>query len=80
MRSASGITPSPAFVRQPEGNGCIEGFFRTLKEQLLWIRHFRSVEELAQAVEEFRVLYNHHWLVLLLGFQSPVQARHRLAI
>jgi hypothetical protein len=35
-----GIEPSPAFVRQPfvrqpEGNGCIERFFRTLKEQVL---------------------------------------------
>jgi transposase InsO family protein len=35
-----GIEPSRAFVRQPEGNGCIERFFRTLKEQLLWIRCF----------------------------------------
>jgi transposase InsO family protein len=51
-----GIESSPAFVREPEGNGCIERFFRTLKEQLLWIRHFRSVEELAPALEEFRVL------------------------
>ena len=31
-----GIESSPAFVREPEGNGCIERFFRTLKEQLLW--------------------------------------------
>ena len=30
-----GIEPSPAFGRQPEGNGCIERFFRTLKEQTL---------------------------------------------
>ena len=75
-----GMTPSPAFVRQPEGNGCIERFFRTLKEQLLWIRHFRSVEELAQALEEFRALYNHQWLIQRLGFLSPVQARHRLEI
>ncbi len=28
-----GIESSPAFVMQPEGNGCIERFFRTLKEQ-----------------------------------------------
>lgn len=27
-----GIESSPSFVRQPEGNGCIERFFRTLKE------------------------------------------------
>jgi hypothetical protein len=25
-----GIASSPAFVREPEGNGCIERFFRTL--------------------------------------------------
>ena len=30
-----GIESSPAFVPEPEGNGCIERFFRTLKEQLL---------------------------------------------
>ncbi len=30
-----GMESSPAFVREPEGNGSIERFFRTLKEQLL---------------------------------------------
>ena len=32
-----GITSSPAFVREPEGNGVAERFIRTLKEQLLWV-------------------------------------------
>ena len=41
-----GIVASPAFVRQPEGNGCLERFFRTLKAQLLWVRHFTDVEDL----------------------------------
>ena len=58
-----GIESSPAFVREPEGNGCIERFFRTLKEQLLWVRHFQSVPELVRALEEFRALYNQHWLI-----------------
>jgi len=31
-----GIESSPAFVREPEGNGCVERFIRTLKENLLW--------------------------------------------
>jgi transposase InsO family protein len=51
-----GIEPSPAFVRQPEGNGCIERFFRTLKEQVLWVRRFRDLEELRAALIEFRSL------------------------
>ena len=53
-----GLESSPAFVREPEGNGCIERFFRTLKEQLLWVRHFATLEELAEALEEFRQRYN----------------------
>ena len=74
--------PSPAsdlaaFVRQPEGNGCIERFFRTLKEQLLWVRHFRDLDELQQALREFRDLYNREWLIERLNFQSPRQARER---
>ena len=75
-----GIESSPAFVREPEGNGCIERFFRTLKEQLLWVRPFQSIPELVRALEEFRALYNQHWLIERLGFEPPVQARQRLAL
>jgi transposase InsO family protein len=75
-----GMESSPAFVREPEGNGCIERFFKTLKEQLLWVRHFRSIPELVEALHEFRALYNHHWLIERLGFEPPAQARQRLAL
>ncbi len=71
-----GMTSSPAFVRQPEGNGCIERFFRTLKEQILWVRHFRHVEELRLALVEFRHRYNHEWLIGRLGYRSPLTARN----
>lgn len=70
-----GIDSSPAFVRQPEGNGCIERFFRTLKEQLLWVRRFRDLEELSAALMEFRNRYNHHWILERLNYRTPVQAR-----
>ena len=75
-----GIESSPAFVREPDGNGCIERFFRTLKEQLLWVRHFQSIPELVRALEQIRALYNQHWLIERLGFEPPVQARQRLAL
>ena len=75
-----GIESPPAFVREPEGNGCIERFFKTLKEQLLWVRPFQSIPELVQALEEFRALYNQKWLIERVGFQSPAQARRRLAL
>jgi putative transposase len=75
-----GIEPSPAFVRPPEANGCIERFFRTLKEQLLWIRRFRDLEQLRAAVIEFRDRYNHHWILERLGYRTPTQARRDFEI
>jgi transposase InsO family protein len=75
-----GMTSSPAFVRQPEGNGCIERFFRTLKEQLLWVRHFSTVEELRQALLAFKETYNREWLIARLGYRSPSQVRQAFAV
>ena len=66
---------SPAFGRQPEGNGCIERFFRTLKEQLLWIHRFRNLVELRAALMEFRDRYNHQWILQRLNYRTPVQTR-----
>ena len=56
----------------------MERFFRTLKEQLLWVRDFTTLEELADALEESRQRYNDHWLLERLSFQSTRQARQRL--
>ena len=75
-----GITSSPAFVRQPEGNGCIERFFRTLKEQLLWVRHFQDVDALRAGLLAFKETYNQHWLIERLGFRSPTQVRQAFAL
>ena len=72
-----GIESSPAFVRAPEGNGCAERFIRTLKENLLWFRHFQTIEELRQALLEFRETYNATWLIERHGFMSPSDFRQR---
>ena len=70
-----GAASSPAFVRAPEGNGCAERFIRTLKENLLWARTFRTVEEIRLALIEFRRTYNRHWLIERHGHRSPAQFR-----
>ena len=70
-----GVTSSPAFVRQPEGNGVAERSIRTLKEQLLWVRHFATVEELRLALAEFAALYNASWLRERHGHKTPDQIR-----
>ena len=71
-----GIDNSPAFVRAPEGNGCAERFIRTLKENLLWVRTFNSVEDLRAALREFRDTYNTTWLIERHGFRPPAEVRN----
>jgi transposase InsO family protein len=70
-----GVESSPAFVRSPEGNGCAERFIRTLKENLLWVRSFDAVEELRQALRDFRETYNASWLIERHGFRPPSAIR-----
>jgi len=70
-----GIESSPAFVRAPEGNGCAERFIRTLKENLLWVRTFETIEELRQALLAFRETYNSNWLIERHGFITPTAFR-----
>jgi len=70
-----GIESSPSFVRAPEGNGVAERFIRTLKEQLLWVRTFDTVEELRQVLLEFKDRFNKHWLLQRHGYATPAQVR-----
>jgi putative transposase len=70
-----GMTSSPSFVREPEGNGVAERFVRTLKENLLWVRTFATVSELVEALWEFRRRYNEQWLIGRHGYRTPSQAR-----
>jgi transposase InsO family protein len=70
-----GVESSPAFVRAPEGNGCAERFIRTLKENLLWVRTFDTVEELRRALLEFRDACNTTWLIERHGFRTPDAVR-----
>jgi hypothetical protein len=54
---------------RPEGVSCIEYFFRTLKEQLLWVRRFETTGELTETLLEVRQRYNSQWLIERLQFQ-----------
>jgi putative transposase len=55
-----GIARSPAFHYEPETNGVAEKALQTLKEQLLWIECFETLEGLRQAVRRFGRTYNQH--------------------
>jgi putative transposase len=70
-----GATSSPAFVRAPEGNGCAERFIRTLKENLLWVRWFDTIEELRLALLDFQQTYNETWIIQRHRYRTPAQVR-----
>jgi transposase InsO family protein len=70
-----GVAPSFAFVQEPQTNGVAERFIRTLKEQVVYGRIFRNLDELRATVAAFIRLYNDQWLVEKAGYQSPNQAR-----
>jgi transposase InsO family protein len=70
-----GITPSFAFVAEPQTNGVAERFNRTLKEQAIYGRIFRTVEDVREAVKNFVNLYNNEWRVEKNGFRSPSEIR-----
>ena len=73
-----GIDRSPAFHYEPETNGCVEKFIQTLKEQLLWIERFDTLEQPRARIREFARDYNQHWLLERHGYRSPREARELL--
>lgn len=58
-----GVESSPSFVRQPQGNGCVERFIGLLKENLLGVHIFFTVEELRRTLIEFKQRYNEQWIL-----------------
>ena len=50
-------------------------FIRTLKENLLWVHTFGTIEELRRALVEFARHYNETWLVARHGYRTPAQVR-----
>jgi putative transposase len=73
-----GIKSTPAYVAEPQCNGVAERFVRTLKEQLLWLRPFDTVEELRLALLAFKDTYNEGWLVQKHNHRTPAQVREDL--
>src|SRR4051812_9471732 len=51
------------------------GLRQAVKENLLWVRTFDTIEELRQALLAFRETYNDTWLVERHGFLSPTEYR-----
>jgi transposase InsO family protein len=70
-----GMTITPSYVGEPQCNGVIERFMRTLKEQCLYLHRFRNLAEARRLIGEFIARYNSEWLIERLGYRTPAQAR-----
>lgn len=69
------MTITPSYVGEPECNGVMERFIRTLKEQCLSLHRFQTLEEARRIIAEFIARYNTEWLIERLGHQTPAEAR-----
>lgn len=74
-----GIQGSPAFVGEPECNGLIERFMRTLKEECIYVHHFRTLEEARFTIGRFIQQYNSEWLLQRHGYKTPAEVRQQFA-
>ena len=59
----------------PQQNGLVERFFRSLKEECVWLQNFRSFEEAAKAVKRWIRFYNEERPHQSLRYMSPAEFR-----
>jgi transposase InsO family protein len=70
-----GIRPSPSYVGEPECNGVMERWIRTLKEECLYLHDFATLDEARQVIGEFVERYNQAWLLERHGYRTPAEVR-----
>ena len=70
-----GIHPSFGLLEEPETNGVVERWNRTLKEQAIYGRVFHNLAEVRAAVAAFVERYNQCWRLEKLAYRTPLEAR-----
>lgn len=73
-----GIRPTPSYVGEPECNGIMERWIRTLKEECLYLHDFATLDEARQVIGEFIERYNRAWLLERHGHRTPADVRRSL--
>ena len=75
--SAYGLTQEYITPYTPQQNGLIERFFRSLKEECVWLQRFDDFEQAKKAVDTWIRWYNDERPHQSLGYMSPVQFREQ---
>ena len=70
--------PERAFTsyNNPKGNADTERLMRTLKEELIWLREWRSHHELEEAIANWVKHYNEAYHHSALRYKTPSQFEH----
>jgi len=72
-----GVKPEYITPYTPEQNGLIERFFRSLKEECIWLYNFVSVHHAQRVIGEWIETYNNNRPHYALGKLSPMQWRQK---
>jgi putative transposase len=70
-----GIRASPSYVGEPECNGVMERWLRTLKEECLYLHDFDNLDEAREVIREFVARYNCAWVLERHGYRTPADVR-----
>lgn len=65
-------------VGRPTGNAVAERVIRTMKEECIWLRDWNSLEELQQALDRWRIIYNERRPHQSLKSRTPAEVRAEL--
>jgi putative transposase len=73
------ITHERTGYNNPDGDAYIERFFRTLKEEEVWLHDYACVAEASEAIARFIAYYNAERPHQALGYRSPQEFRAQQA-
>lgn len=74
-----GISQAFTSYNNPKGNADTERTMRTLKEELLWLQEWRSLEHLGQELSAWIEKFNTGYLHSALGWNTPQSAHEGTA-
>ena len=69
-----GIEQAFTSYNNPKGNADTERMMRTLKEELLWLREWSTVNEVTVELNKWIESYNETYLHSALGYRTPNRA------
>lgn len=76
---ATGIEQIYTSYNNPRGNGDTERFMRTMKEELLWLHEWRSLEEIKTILNAWMQDYNANYLHSAHDYRSPDEVESLVA-